>query len=278
MMMEHLPTQWQALCDEARDLLTANIEKLHRMTPVDEVQEYLRDWSIVLGVLSRDVLDSTSMLLNAGRLRGANMVSRPFADYAIVLRYYVVQAMEVAQESPGAPVDGKQIHAVADWNNADLRMGRLLSIYDPSTWPPEVRAKLEETLASRERAPERKFSQMVEYLAQNEVRVRHLIDRYIWDAEYRYNNIRANWRMQSAFLHGDQIIITDVIEFNDQGKRTGNINWNGNGDARTILFTGLLELCHFLASCEEVHGDSSGQAAFYAKTARAFKASNTAAT
>ena len=276
--MEGLPVELQTLCDEARELLTENIKKLHRMKPLDEVMGYLRDWSIVLGVLSRDVLDSTCMLLKARQLRGANMVSRPLADYAIVLRYYVVQAMEVAQKSPGAPVDMKQIHAAADWNTADLRMGRLLSMYDPSTWPSEVRKKLEATLASKDKAAERRFAQMVEYLAQNEVRVRRLIGKYIWDAEYRYSNILANWRMQSAFLHGDQIIITDVIEFDNESKRTGNINWKGNGDARTILFTGLLELSHFLASCEEVHGDSSGQAAFYGKTARAFKASKTATT
>jgi hypothetical protein len=256
MTAEGLRSEWQALCDEAHDLLTKNIEKLRQYQPTSKVNEYLRDWAIVLSVLSRDIVDSTCILLNAGQLRAANMISRPLADYEILLRYYVVQAMEVEQKSPGDETNIDEVHAATDWNSADFRMGKLLSIYDPSTWRPEFREKLEAIMTSNEKSPERKFAQMVAYLAEKEVGVRKLIDRYIWDAEYRYSNIRANWRMQSAFLHGDQIIITDVIEFDDEGKRTGNINERGSGDARTILFTGLLELSHFLASCEEVHGDS----------------------
>jgi len=87
-----------ALCAEAKELLARNVETLRAGTPKSELEQYLWDWAIVLGVLARDVLGSTVLLLNADQRRVANMLGRALADYDIRLRYYVVQYLKLQQK------------------------------------------------------------------------------------------------------------------------------------------------------------------------------------
>jgi hypothetical protein len=74
--------------------------------------------------------------------------------------------------------------------------------------------------------------------------------------------MRANWRMQSAFLHGDQVVVSDVIDFDSDGKKTGTITEKGPVHPNVILFTAFDHVIELLSSFEEIHGDASGKAAF----------------
>jgi hypothetical protein len=252
------------LCVEASNLLKKNIQKLKEGIAKSEPEQYLRDWAIVLGVLARDVFDSTVILLNAGQLRGANMLSRALVDYDIRLRYYVVQYMNVRDKYKNkAHVMLKdKMETARDWDNWNYKLGKVLNLYDPSVWPEEVRESLTKLMKSEEKERGSAFADMVAFLLKHEVRVRQVISYYAAPMHDRYSSMRANWRMQSAFLHGDQVIISDVIEFDGDGKRTGNIIEIGPASPNVILFTALDHVLELLASFEEIHGDASGKAAF----------------
>ena len=83
------------LCSDISECVRVNIGMLREDTEPDEIKAYLRDWAIVLGVLARDVFESVVCLLDADKVRGANMLSRALIDYDIRLRYYVVQYLKV---------------------------------------------------------------------------------------------------------------------------------------------------------------------------------------
>lgn len=252
------------LCVEASGLLTKNIQKLRDGTPKGEPERYLWDWAIVLGVLARDVLDSTVILLNAGQLRGANMLGRALVDYDIRLRYYVVQYLKVREKykkKPHVALKDK-MEAARDWDNWNYKLGKVLNLYDPSVWPEEIRESLTKLMKSEEKERGSGFADMVAFLLKREVKVRKIIAYYAGPTNDRYASMRANWRMQSAFLHGDQVIISDVIEFDSDGKKTGAIVEIGPVHPNVILFTALDHVIQLLSSFEEIHGDASGKAAF----------------
>lgn len=253
-----------SLCVEASELLTKNIGKLKDGTPRKDVEEYLWDWAIVLAVLARDVFDSTVILLNAGQLRGANMLSRALVDYDIRLRYYVVQYLKVREKYKKKPhVSLKdKMEAARDWDNWNYKLGKVLNLYDPSVWPEEIRESLTDLMKSEEKERGSHFADMVAFLLKHEVKVRQIIPYYAGPTKYRYASMRANWRMQSAFLHGDQVIVSDVIEFDSDGGKTGAIIEKGPVHPNLILFTALDHIIQMLSSFEEIHGDASGKAAF----------------
>lgn len=218
----------------------------------------------MLGVLARDVLDSTAVLLNSGQLRGANMLSRALADYDIRLRYYVVQYAKLRAKYRKRPHVSlkKKMEAALDWDNWNYKLGSVLNLYDPSVWPEEIRESLTKLMQSEQKERGSHFADMVAFLLKHEVKVRKIIAYFAGPTNDRYANMRANWRMQSAFLHGDQVIISDVIEFDNDGKPTGAIIEKDSVHPNVILFTAFDHVIELLSSFEEIHGDASGKAAF----------------
>jgi hypothetical protein len=252
------------LCLEASELLTKNIQKFRDGTPKNELERYLWDWAVVLGVLARDVMDSTATLLNAGQRRGANMLSRALADYDIRLRYYIVQYARLRAKYNKRPHVSlkKKMEAALDWDNWNYKLGSVLNLYDPSVWPEEIRESLTKLMESEEKERGSHFSDMVAFLLKHEVKVRKIIAYFAGPTNDRYASMRANWRMQSAFLHGDQVIVSDVIEFDNDGKPTGAIIEKDPVHPNVILFTAFDHVIELLSSFEEIHGDASGKAAF----------------
>ena len=45
--------------------------------------------------------------------------------------------------------------------------------------------------------------------------------------------------MQSAFLHGDQVIVSDVFDFDKDGKKTGVVFERSQAPPTIMLFTAI---------------------------------------
>ncbi len=233
-----------ALCDDAARCLWDNIRLLSDDHEHDVLEEYLYDWGIVLGVLAVEVFESVVGLLRMGKMRAANMLSRALVDYDVRLRYYVVQSWKLRKKQrsdPGFAVDvlKQQMHAARDWDNAPFKLGSVLDLYDPNIWPTETRKALDNLLAANEPEKGDPFKQMLDFLAKNEIKIRGVIGPYQGIIEARYGNTLAGWRMQSAFLHGDQIVVSDVLQFDDQGQKTGAFFQYSDEPPNTLLFMAL---------------------------------------
>ena len=77
------------------------------------------------------------------------MFLRPLIDYDVRLRYYIVQARKARAEIRASPAGAiglfkMDMHAAREWDNANAKLGHLLTTYPPDTWPDEERANLEE--------------------------------------------------------------------------------------------------------------------------------------
>lgn len=259
-------------CDTISDYMWRNIDLLRSDTEFDELEAYLYDWAIVLGVLATDVFESVVVLLRAGKIRGANMLSRALVDYDVRLRYYVVQSIRLRRRhKSGPPVPlqflRKQMHAARDWENADFKLANVLNLYTPSVWPEEIRFALEERLSTGETEQNAAFSQMLEFLQENESTLRGLIPTWREHTEERYSKMLAGWRMQSAFLHGDQVIISDVLDFKDDVK-TGVWFKYSLAPVNLVLFLAIDHTLQTLASIGMIRGWAHGQSMLYGQTAR----------
>jgi hypothetical protein len=241
------------LCRDLSTCLKANIRALKDSPGRDPIETHVTDWAIVLGVLADDVFESVVTLLNDNRVRGGNMLSRALGDYDVRLRYYVVQSMKILNKYKRKgivfPKNVKQsIRAARDWENADYKFISVLNLYDPNLWPPEIRAKLDQVLASNEGERNSSFSAMLNWLIREEVRVRGIFRFFSEGVVYRYSNMLPAWRMQSAFLHGDQVIVSDVLEFDSAGKKTGRIFERSEAAPTVILFTSIDNIIELIRS------------------------------
>ena len=242
-----------ALCDSAAACLWENIELLRGDVDHDELEGYLYNWGIVLGVLAADIFESVTVLLRAGKIRGANMLSRALVDYDIRLRYYVVQSWKVRRKhktDPSIPLHFllEQMDAARDWDNAGFKLGSVLNLYDPQVWPPEMREALERAMAANESEKGDTFKHMLMFLQDQESAIRGVIP--IWQGwlDARYGNMLAGWRMQSAFLHGDQVVVSDVLEFDDTAKTTGRLFRYSSAPVNTILFMAMDHVIEIISS------------------------------
>jgi len=266
-------------CDTISDYMWRNIDLLRGDDEFDELEEYLYDWAVVLGVLAADVFESVVVLLRAGKIRGANMLSRALVDYDVRLRYYVVQSIGLRHRHKAGPTVPlpllkKQMHAARDWENADFKLASILNLYDPNMWPKEIRDALEEKLRTGETAQNAAFSQMLEFLQQNEANIRGLIPTWREHAEERYDKMLAGWRMQSAFLHGDQVIISDVLDFKDNVK-TGAWFKCSLAPVNVILFLAVDHILQVMASIGMIRSWAPGQSMLYGQTARLWESVRT---
>jgi hypothetical protein len=229
-------------CDEIIEYLRKNIELFKTDDDANELDAYLRDWSIVLGVLAADTFEDVIALLRQRKVRGPNMLSRALVDYDIRLRYYEVQSVKARRayrKNPALPLDHlkSEMEAAADWENAGFKLAKVVGLYDPSVWPDEAKGRLEEILRLDGTARQTDFTRMVSFLKANEVDIRGVIPTFAEPLRFRYANIPPAWKMQSCFLHGDHSIISDVIEFRRDGAKTGRYFQYGSAPINTILFT-----------------------------------------
>jgi len=241
------------LCNDLSACLKSNIQLLRENVSNEPVETHVRDWAIVLGVLADDVFESVAALLNQNKIRGGNMLSRALADYDIRLRYYVVQSMKVLKKYHGRRIKSPknviaQIRSAQDWNNADYKLIHVLNLYDPELWPPEIRAEMERKLSSNEQERNNSFSAMVQWLIGEEIQVRGIIRLFQDGVLYRYRNMLPAWRMQSAFLHGDQVIVSDVFEFDKEGKKTDVIFYRSQAAPTIMLFTAIDNVTELIRS------------------------------
>ena len=181
------------------------------------------------------------------------MLSRALEDYDVRLRYYVVQSMKVLNKYKSKGIlppknVKKSMRAARDWENADYKLISVLNLYDPKLWSPEILAQMNKVLASNEGERNSSFSAMLDWLIREEVSVRGILRLFDDGAVYRYSNMLPAWRMQSAFLHGDQVIVSDVFEFDKDGKKTGRIFERSQAAPTIILFTAIDNVIELIRS------------------------------
>ena len=140
------------------------------------------------------------------------------------------------------------VRAARDWENANYKIISVLNLYDPTLWPPEIRAEMDRVLASNEGERTNSFSAMLDWLIREEVSVRGIIRLFGNGLVYRYTNMLPAWRMQSAFLHGDQVIVSDVFEFDKDGKKTEVIFERSPAAPTIMLFTAIDNVIELIRS------------------------------
>jgi hypothetical protein len=140
------------------------------------------------------------------------------------------------------------VRAARDWENANYKLISVLNLYDPTLWPPEIRAEMDRVLASNEGERTNSFSAMLDWLIREEVSVRGIIRLFGNGLVYRYTNMLPAWRMQSAFLHGDQVIVSDVFEFDKDGKKTEVIFERSPAAPTIMLFTAIDNVIELIRS------------------------------
>jgi len=178
----------------------------------DEFLGCLENWCVVLGVLAVDTFESVVELLHANKLRAAAMLTRALIDYSVRLRYYILQAEKyraVLKRRPTIPHEhiGRKIEAWRDWNNADAKMKGILEHYPRYAIPAEVAAQLQQEQQVREIRHQQDFWKMLKYAAPS-LAVSLTAEDYL-------GLTRAVWLTSSAYLHGDQAVITDVVRYPD---------------------------------------------------------------
>ena len=270
--VEKLTAPMMEYCSELSTLFWDNIELLHGDTPTNPLESYLYDWAIVLGTLALDVFESAVLLLEHGKVRAANMVTRALADYNVRLRYYIVQSCAPRrgfEDHPEVDIDHfkAQMHAAKDWDNADVNLLGIVSRYDTADWPEDARDAIDRMISSGETAREMGFKTMLCYLEENEARERHVLPILQAGLERHYHAMIPNWQMQSAFLHGAQAVVTDVIEI-AEGERTGRISRGSPfGTIRPVLFTAINHMIDLISSFAQLRGLVFGEVSLANKAA-----------
>ena len=107
---------------------------------------------------------------------------------------------------------------------------------------------MDRILAGNEKERGNSFSAMLGFLIQNEVEVRGVIRWFQDGLIYRYANMLPMWRMDSAFLHGDQVVVSDILEFDRNGKKTGTMFERSPADPITILFAAINNVVELVRS------------------------------
>jgi hypothetical protein len=107
---------------------------------------------------------------------------------------------------------------------------------------------MEQVLDSNEEERNNSFSSMLKWLINDEVSVRGILRLLSDEVVYRYSNMLPTWRMQSAFLHGDQVVVSDVFEFGKGGEKTGLVFERSQAPPTVILFTAIDNVVELIRS------------------------------
>ena len=250
------PAMYRYADDLIADVWT-NIETLHRKALKDNLREYLYDWAIYLGALALDVFEADVELIRMRRFRVQNLLSRSLIDYDIRLRYYYVQSIPAIRAYERYPTEKNRqaIDAVVDYDDWQFSLKKKLTTYPPSVWAPEHKSDLQQALLDVRKARQRNFIDMVDYLRQNEVRARRLVWKAIEDAEDHLEVQLAHWINASAYTHGDQAAVTDVIQYGEDLKKTGTIfRHSPNEYAKTAFFSATFSMLAILDTFGMIHG------------------------
>ena len=264
------------LCDSVATQLWEDVDLLRTESGSNPLEQYLYDWALVLCVLAADTFESVVVLVKNKHLRGAHMLSRALIDYDIRLRYYVVQSKKTRRaykNNPSLPLDKlkEEMHAARDWENSDFKLASTLTLYDADLWTPEMRKQLDNMLATDQTEQSSRFLEMLDYLQRNESKIRRIIPMFQNWLNYRYSNIKPTWKNQSALLHGDQMVVTDVIEFQNSQK-TGTIFKHGSAPPYTIIWTAIDNIIELMQSVADFRGWVPGAHALRDRAAKLWEA------
>lgn len=199
-MAEIASAQW-AFVEQLPKDFSVNIEILARRTNADETERHLVAWAIVLGVLALETFEAIVVLIRADKLRAAFMLGRALMEYHVRLRYYILQAKPVIERHKIKPYSEarlcKKIHAIRDYKNADAKVANVLHKHRLGYLSDSERAEILKQVAKSETLYEQQFKLMGDVVAKD--------DPDVWEVGY------GEFKMQSAFLHGDQAVISDVF-------------------------------------------------------------------
>lgn len=189
-----------------------------------ELEQPLLHWATAFAVLARETLAGVVLLLRADRRRAAHMLARPLVDYDFRLRYYYVRSIKLLrcrQKQPNVPIQHllDQSEAAKDWAGKDISAAWALRGTDRSFWPADAREALDAVMNRLDERTQRNFANLTRWLAEHEARERGVLANVARDLESDYRNLTANWAFQSAFLHGDQAIVSDVVLVSDDATR-----------------------------------------------------------
>jgi hypothetical protein len=199
-MPEITPEQW-AFVDQTIPDFKFNLTLLAERTNKDEVERHLTAWAIVLGVLALETFEAILALIRADKLRAAFMLGRALTEYHVRLRYYILQAEPIAKRQKQKPMSEerlhRKIHAIRDYRNADAKVANVLHKHRLDYVSDAQRVEILRQVAKNETLHEQHFREMCEAVAKE--------DADVWTIGY------GQFKMQSAFLHGDQAAISDVM-------------------------------------------------------------------
>ena len=199
-MPEITPEQW-AFVDQTIPDFKINLTLLADRTNKDDVERHLAAWAIVLGVLALETFEAILILIRADKLRAAFMLGRALTEYHVRLRYYILQAAPIVERQRLKPMSEerfrRKIHAIRDYENADAKVADVLHKYRFDYVSDAERVEILRQVAKNETLREQQFREMCEVVAEE--------DADVWNVGF------GQFKMQSAFLHGDQAAISDVM-------------------------------------------------------------------
>lgn len=215
-----------SFADEYAERFRQAVDYMVDRNPEDQFDNILSCWAIALGTLAYDVYKSIILLLRNGQDRTAWMLARSSVEYHVRLRYYIKQAADPWERwkssNRKSPLNGlRQTKAYQDWDNAFDKSHAILRNrpLDLSRFPDDVRSQFIQLLEGEKTT-----------LSQN---TKHMMDA-VFDNETVRLDLYAAHLFRSAYLHGDQIIIIDVIEGKD-GKVV--VPWGTSGASPLHTFT-----------------------------------------
>jgi hypothetical protein len=183
-----------------------DLELLAERKNKDDIERHLAAWAIVLGVFALETFEAILLLLRAGKLRAAFMLCRALTEYHVRLRYYIIQAKPIAESNSREAIPYKhlllQVHAIRDYKNADAKIAKVLHEYRLAYVSEAERIEILRQIEKNETLHEQHFREMCEVVASE--------DAAVWEIGY------AQFKLQSAFMHGDQMAITDVMGVEDR--------------------------------------------------------------
>lgn len=252
-----------AFAEDLADQTWNNVSLLRDDTGYDQLTAYLYDWSLILAVLGLDVFESIIVLLRQRRYRAAEILIRSLLDYGVRLRYYVVQSIKPRRAFKNKltiKLDRikNEVEAVKDWDEADFTVAKKVSKYDPTAWPDELRKELEKYAVEKTEPTQRSMPAMAVWLEKHECEIRGVLPQLADSVKLGYRNGIAEWLNLSTYVHGDQAVVTDVLEYKD-GEKTGTLWRTPAADlSRTLLFSAINHVVHLNGSIAILRGWAYG--------------------
>ncbi len=231
-----LTPQLFELADSVASDTWRNIEMLLEDEVDDEATRALVRWSAALGTFALEVFESLVVLLRERKYRAAFMLARPLIDAHVQLRYYIIQARDVAK----VPA---QMEAVHDWNANERDLVGTLAFYEPDEWADEEQQKIIDTFGGEESPRRRTILTMCDFLEKHEEK----------ENEYRW--ARAAWLAEGALVRADRAVAGDLV---DVGPPLAVHRASPKATGRAILFEAIWYVLDMMDSFGMVRGWAFG--------------------